>query len=175
MANMTGKCMNRIVAALLLLSAVLLGILVPGGPIETRSFSHIAPVVLGSFNTFLTALGIGSLALVYFALKGIRWAFMASAVSGISYFFVYALDLGKVFPVSPDKMPTTLFIIEVIGSLVSFPLTYLSVKSIHMRTGDSDSHEMVVAIKKKHFLLLALMLLLGIGIIIFATISAMGR
>lgn len=89
------------VVALLVLSTVLLGILVPGGPIEKRRFSHISPLVLGTFNTFLTVLGLVSLGLTYFSLKGNRWAFFAAAICGISYFLVYALDLGKIFPVSP--------------------------------------------------------------------------
>ena len=54
------------VAVLLVVSSFLLAILVPGGPIETRSFSHISPLILGSFNTFLTLLGMLSLPLAYF-------------------------------------------------------------------------------------------------------------
>ncbi|MEL6930545.1 MAG: hypothetical protein AAFO95_18205, partial [Cyanobacteria bacterium J06600_6] len=42
------------VPALLALSSGLLTSLVPGGLIETRSFAHINPLILGSFNTFLT-------------------------------------------------------------------------------------------------------------------------
>ena len=38
------------IAGLLVLSSVLLSVLVPGGPIETLSFSHINPIILGSFN-----------------------------------------------------------------------------------------------------------------------------
>ncbi len=48
------------VFSLLLLSAIMLTSLVPGGPIETRDFSHISPLVLGSFNVFLTTLSITS-------------------------------------------------------------------------------------------------------------------
>ena len=52
------------IAGLLALSAISLSLLVPGGPIETRSFSHINPIILASFNTFLTTLSILSLLLV---------------------------------------------------------------------------------------------------------------
>ena len=103
-------------AGLLGLSAVLLGMLIPGGPIENRDFSYIPPITLGIFNVFLTVLGIGSLAIVYFAFLGSKIAIMSSALCGISYFLVYALDLKKIFPVSPDKMPRSLFWIEVLGS-----------------------------------------------------------
>lgn len=169
------KHMGQTVASLLVLSAVLLGILVPGGPIEARSFSHISPLILGAFNTFLTVLGIGSLALAYFAVKGKRWAILAAAFCGISYFLVYALDLGVIFPVSPDKMPPALFAIEVAGLLVSFPLTFLSLRRVSMQVIDFGSHENPVAIKKAHVLLVVLMTFAGVGIIIFATMSAMGK
>jgi hypothetical protein len=172
---MTTRSVGRLVAMLLVLSAVLLGILVPGGPIETRSFSHIATFVLAAFNTFLTTLGIGSLVFAYFALKGKRWAFVAAALCGIFYFLVYALDLGKIFPVSPEAMSPALYAIELIGILVSMPLTYLSFKSTLMLVGDKGGHVSAGAIKKTHLLLLALMVLTGIGIIIFATMSAMGK
>ena len=136
--------MGQTVASLLVLSAVLLGILVPGGPIETRSFSHISPLILGAFNTFLTVLGIGSLALAYFAVKGKRWAILAAAFCGISYFLVYALDLGMIFPVSPDKMPPALFAIEVAGLLVSFPLTFLSLRRVSMKVIDFGNRKRVI-------------------------------
>ena len=141
---MMKKHMGHTVAVLLVLSAVLLGILVPGGPIETRSFSHISPLILGAFNTFLTVLGIGSLALAYFAFKGKRWAALAAAFCGISYFLVYALDLGMIFPVSPDKMPPALFAIEVAGLLVSFPLTFLSLRRVSMKVIDFGNRKRVI-------------------------------
>lgn len=172
---MTGKNMSRGVSMLLVLSAVLLGILVPGGPIETRDFSHISSAILGAFNTFLTILGIGSFVFAYFALKAKRWAFIASFVCGISYFFVYALDLGKIFPVSPNEMPAALLAIEIVGILVSIPLAYLPLRAIQMPMELNIAHEAGDVTNKKHVLILALMVLAGIGIIIFATLAAMGR
>lgn len=164
--------MRYSVAILLVVSALLLGVLVPGGPIETRDFSQISPLVLGAFNTFLTILGLGSFAFSYFVLKGRRWAFIASSISAISYFLVYILDLGKVFPISPDEMPRVLFVIEVLGALVSLPLAYLSLKSSLVGV---DNSEGVTASKSGYnILLFGLIVLVGIGIIIFATVSAMG-
>lgn len=172
---MNGKYMNRGVSSLLVFSAVLLGILVPGGPIETRDFSHISPVILAAFNTFLTVLGIGSIAFAYFALKGKHWAVVASLVCGISYFLVYALDLGKIFPVSPNEMPLALLVIEVVGLLVSLPLAYLSWRAIQMTMELGYANESGSAMNKKHVQVLAIAVLAGIGIIIFATLAAMGK
>ena len=163
--------LRYLVAALLALSAGLLGILVPGGPIETRNFSHINPLILGIFNTFLTSLVIASVLLIYYILKNVRWAFIVSALCGVFYFFVYALDLGSIFPVSPDPMPQMLFVIEVLGTIVSLPLTFLSVR------GAINSQEQVMERKasSRSFVYLAfLLLLVGIGIITFATKSAIG-
>jgi len=172
---MEAKSMNRGVSALLLLSAVLLGVLVPGGPIETRDFSQISPVVLGVFNTFLTCLGIGSFVFAYFALKGKRWTFIASLICGIAYFFVYALDLGKIFPVSPNEMPVTLLAVEIIGILASIPLAYLSLRMIKMPMELSFTHQTRSVMNKTNVLMLSLIVLAGVAIIIFSTLAAMGK
>ncbi|MBP0013801.1 MAG: hypothetical protein J7545_06810 [Roseofilum sp. SBFL] len=73
------------VAGLLGISGIALGTLVPGGPIETRSFDHMSPLTLGVFNTFFTTLVLGSLLLVYFTLRSRRWAMITAAVCGLSY------------------------------------------------------------------------------------------
>ena len=59
-------------SVLLFISFGLLSILVPGGPIETRSFSHIDPLILGGFNPFLTSLAMISVFLIYFILKDLK-------------------------------------------------------------------------------------------------------
>ena len=72
-------------------------------------------------------------------------------------------------------MPTTLFIIEIVGTIVSVPLTFLSVKQSLETEGDGN---LEIKHKKAYspmFLYIAfLSIFLGCGIIIFATISAMG-
>lgn len=158
------------VAGLLALSAALLGALIPGGPIENRNFSHISPLKLGMFNVFLTVLGIASFALVYFSIVGAKSAFLAAALCGISYFLVYALDLGKIFPVSPDRMPRALFWIEVVGLILSIPLTFLSLANVFMSKGSVNTSGVT---SSAMILVLAVMIVLGVGIVIFATKSAM--
>lgn len=176
------------VFSLLLLSAILLSVLVPGGPIETRNFSHISPLVLGGFNIFLTTLSLASFWLLYFIWQQQRWAFIASAMSGVAYFAVYVLDLAHWFPVSPDAMSPVLFVIEVLGTIVSIPLTVLSINGVDadselfngqqqsLYSGNTLIVDVAKTVSNKQVALFVLVSagLLGIGIVIFATRSAMG-
>jgi hypothetical protein len=172
------------VAGCLGLSGLTLGLLVPGGPIETRSFSHLSPLTLGAFNTFLTTLVLGSLVLIYFVLRSERWAMGAATVCGLSYLGVYGLDLAVIFPVSPDAMPVALLAIEVWGFVLAFPLILLSIQAVQM-LGQTTVVKMTVANAPAlgaDFSLLPMLTmviflglgLIGLGIITFATASAMG-
>ncbi|MEM9214431.1 MAG: hypothetical protein AAGD25_08800 [Cyanobacteria bacterium P01_F01_bin.150] len=168
------------IAGLLGISGIALGTLVPGGPIETRSFAHMHPLTLGVFNTFLTTLVLSSLLLVYFVLRSQRWAMLTAASVGLSYLGVYGLDLVKIFPVSPDAMPPALLAIEVLGTVLSLPLMLLSVQAMQ-----SSSQKMVTEApfsfpdSPYRFQLLQIVMAMGLGlvafgIITFATSSAMG-
>ncbi len=172
------KSFKYSVPAFLALSSGLLTSLVPGGLIETRSFAHINPLILGSFNTFLTTLSLASLLLVYFAWQEYRWAFFASFIAGLSYFLVYVLDLAHLFPVSPDAMPTALLVIEILGTTVSLPLMItsgLGMQHSSKQLNQSNNSQLVsdLARKKQTFIVIGITLI-GIGIITFATRSAMG-
>lgn len=159
---------NRI-AILLFTSFLLLSSLIPGGPIETRSFSHIDSEVLFAFNTFLTLLALGSAITALLVWKRLQYAYVLSAFFAISYFTVYALDLTTVFPVSPDSMPTALLTIEVVGIVISIPLFLLSIKEILQKKEPSLTPQ----INSKTLALTGLILLpIGTFIIIFATFSA---
>lgn len=167
---------KHIVSILLIVSFVLLGVLVPGGPIETRNFSNIDPLVLAAFNIFLTSLAITSLLLIFFVLKNMRWAYIASMICGISYFFVYVLDLGSIFPVSADQMPIALLIIEIAGAIVSIPLVYVAMRGALKSTNDNEAHPVQSTLVTTHFTFIVLALIaVGIGVVVFATKSAMGN
>lgn len=164
---------KKSISILLLLSCGLLGVLVPGGSVETRDFSHINPFTLGCFNTFLTLLVMISVLIVYYLLQEINWSYLVAAICGLSYFVVYALDLAKIFPVSPAPMPQTLFIIEVIGLIVSLPIMFLSIKELSF--ADSLHEQKAQKIYSQSFVYFALLLsIASLVIIIFATKSAMG-
>lgn len=168
------------VAGLLGISGIALGTLVPGGPIETRSFAHINPLALGTFNTFLTTLVISSLPLIYFVLQSRRWAMILAAGFGVSYLGVYGLDLVKIFPVSPDAMPPTLLAIEVLGTMLSLPLIALSVQALQEPNQPilaatpfpASNHAPIV--RAPQLISVISLVLVALGIITFATRAAMG-
>ncbi|MEO0435044.1 MAG: hypothetical protein AAF151_25500 [Cyanobacteria bacterium J06656_5] len=168
------------VAGLLGISGIALGTLVPGGPIETRSFVHINLLTLGVFNTFLTTLVLGSLLLIYFVLQSKPWAMLTAAGIGVSYLGVYGLDLAKIFPVSPDAMPPALLAIEVVGTILSFPLIALSIQALQAYKQRTFATIPFPYPNNPHRLQLPKIILaisLGIAaltIITFATSSAMG-
>ena len=168
------------VAGLLGISGIALSSLVPGGPIETRSFAHINPVTLGVFNTFLTTLTLGSLILVYFVLKSERWAMIGAALCGLSFFGVYVADLAVIFPVSPDAMPPALLTIEVLGTVLSLPLMGFAVQALQAanqpafvsaNTPQTNTNKTMQALQIVFSLVVGT---IGLGIIIFATNAAMG-
>lgn len=168
-------------AGLLGFSGLALSVLVPGGPIETRSFAHIEPLTLGLFNTFLTTLAMGSLLLVYFILKAERWAIALAAFCGLAYLGVYGLDLAYIFPVSPDAMPSALWAIEVVGMVVAVPLIGLAFRALReldktsSTVAQSPILKTAIATFSSTQLVITISLMgMGLGIIAFATRSAMG-
>ncbi len=161
------------VSVLLAMSAILLAVMVPGGPIESRNFSHISPVVLGAFNTFLTSLGLLSFPLIYLVLRQRRGAYFASALFGLLYLTVYVLDLDRIFPVSPVAMPRALFILEVLGSIISLPLIFFAVH-VRRSTVSEEAVERGQRRSRKWGLLLVVgLVVIAIAIITFATNAAM--
>lgn len=87
-------------------------------------------------------------------------------------FFGIALDLGKIFPISPDKMPRALFVIEVSGLILAIPLTLLSLLEMAMPNRGAATINMSAT---TIISVLVLMVVLGLGIVIFATKSAMRK
>lgn len=152
----------------LLVSAVLLSSLIPGGPIENRDFSHIHPGILGAFNVFLTTLDLGSCVLAFFALKQRQWAINAAFYAAIAYFAVYAVDLAQIFPRSPTPMSFYLALIEVLGMSAAVPLMFAS------RAAQSvDSSADITRPGSYRYAIAAALLVVGVAVIWFATDAAM--
>ena len=167
--------MHRTLSLLLLLSGLGLSILVPGGPLENRDFSHISPIILALFNSYLTALGVGSFMLAYFCFQRQRWAFKAAVLAGVSYLWVYAIDLARVFPTSPTPMPTALEVVEILGVLLALPMSIVATRLVcsqplSMSTGRVAGGQRALILVSG-----ALLFVLSACIILFATLAAMGR
>jgi len=156
------------IATLLVISGLLLASLIPGGPIETRDFSHINPLVLGLFNLFLTALGLGSFVAAWFLFRGHNLAWL-SLLMGAAYLLVYGIDLLAWFPKTASEMPPALFAIEVAGCVIALPLM---VFACALR----QSKEAPTASEHPNFgnVSITLLALLSVGILVFATLAAMG-
>ena len=160
---------SKIINLLLIISAINLTLMIPGGFIESRDFSHISSIILGIFNVFLTTLGMVSLFLVYFIYKKQKWAVWTAFIAGLSYFIVYTIDLAKIFPKSPTQMPLTLFYLEILGTIIAIPVMYYSVKKLKQFENSNNK----LLLNKSIYWLIAIAGLIGFGIIIFATKSAM--
>ncbi|SNY93625.1 hypothetical protein SAMN04515647_3936 [Cohaesibacter sp. ES.047] len=158
---------SRIVGILVLLSALNLALMVPGGFVETRVFPHYSVSVLAAFNVFLTILGLGSFILAYAALRYGRTG-MWPVVAGVAYVAVYVADLLHIFPVSQNPMSTVLTTLESVGTVLGVMLIVASIRSVSASQGDRGGVPSGLS-RGLLFVLSAV----GIGIVIFATLSAM--
>ncbi|RXK02108.1 LPXTG cell wall anchor domain-containing protein [Halarcobacter ebronensis] len=166
------KKIHYIISFLLVLLSILLTILVPGGPVETRDFSHYSETVLALFNIFLTILGLLSFIVAFLVAKRKKYSIVLSALFALLYILVYLFDLLKIFPTSPVTMPSTLFLIEVISTFIGFILIYLCVKYNNLEAKNNEN----ITIKFSFYKIVStlIVLLFAIGILIFATNSALG-
>ena len=158
----------RVVAALLCLSAVALGLMIPGGFVENRNFPEYPVFVLAGFNIFLTVLGLGSLILAFRALRVGRVGRLP-VMFGTGYIAVYVLDLAHIFPVAEAPMSTALFTLEWIGTLLGLLIVVVSLRSIPTSHNDPERTDTTVL---PGWLFPALAII-AVAIVIFATISAM--
>ena len=107
-----------LLASTLVAAVLLLVVMVPGGQLETRSFAHLPTSVFWGFNVFLISLGLASFVVAGGAIVGATWAPIAALVLGVAYVLVFALDLAKIFPATPDEMGTPLLLLEVADLVV---------------------------------------------------------
>lgn len=166
--------MHKLLSALLVIAFLTLASLIPGGPIETRDFSHISPILLSAFNFFLTVLGLGSLVFAYFVHLKDKWGVVGSLIAGISYFAVYTFDLARIFPVSPTPMSLLLNLIEISSVVVALGIVVISV--ILLLIQDSFNPASPPNLLPQHNLsYLVIGIALTIAIALYATLSSMGR
>lgn len=157
---------RRAIAVMLFLSGALLSSLVPGGPVETRDFSHIHAGILLGFNIYLTILGLGSFIWMVYVYRGVKYSGEISLIISASYLLVYGIDLLGIFPKSPSEMSKVLLGVEVTGMLIAL---LMICPSLTVRKLGNNTE--APPISSHH---LAVLLIIGLIIIAFSTYSAMG-
>lgn len=93
--------------------------LVPGGPIETRDFSGLEPAVYRGFNAFLTSLVLAGALAAWLVWKDRRAGYRLAIPVAWLFVAVVAMDLGRVFPVSPDPTGFVLGLILVVDGILA--------------------------------------------------------
>lgn len=106
---------RRLTPVLLILAVLSMAPLIPGGPVENRSFGHIPVAVLIAFNAFITLVVLGSIPLAALARRGGRRILVWVIADGLGYVAIFALDLLHIFPVSPTPMSPALIGFELAG------------------------------------------------------------
>lgn len=115
----TGSMYPKVGAIALLALLLSFSSLVPGGPVENRDFSHLSLAAFNGFNAFLICLGIVGFVTAYFLWKARPWASWLAIFVGWSFVVVVALDLGKVFPRSPDSTGLALGLIMILDAILA--------------------------------------------------------
>lgn len=117
-----------VISILLVLSFGFMITLASGGQIYTGNVFQSDNLILNIFYSFLTLLTLISIVLVLFIIESKRWAYVVSALCGISYFFIYTIDLGTLFPPSPHLFPRAIVAIEILGIITSIVLIMFSIQ-----------------------------------------------
>jgi len=104
--------------------------LVPGGPVETRDFSGLGGPVFWGFNAFLIALAVIAIASAWGMLRGHIKAAWGAIFASWGYVFVVLLDLGHVFPTTPDPIPLLLGLIEILDFMLAFYVMALAHRAL---------------------------------------------
>lgn len=158
-------------AIVLLLSTINLAIMIPGGPVETRTFNSYSTFIILAFNIFLTLLGFISLMGIYGLFKEKKWSTNLGMTLGALYFLVFLSDLLHVFPVSDTKMSIPLVILEIIGlvlALFVIIFSYLGKKQAKLAK-ENKIHKL----STKSLVIITMFIILGVLIITFATLNAL--
>lgn len=162
---------NKGLASSLLLNALLLILLIPGGPIETRDFSQLNSIILVAFNAFLTALGMTSLLFIPLAVKNYQVTAEVCRILALSYFAVYLLDLLSLFPRTPSPMPWMLMAVEWCGIGAAIWLMLESQK-FKKRIAQVLPTQQAQPFKKLSPVCILILVVIGNAVVVYATYSA---
>ncbi|AWZ00113.1 hypothetical protein RHODOSMS8_00559 [Rhodobiaceae bacterium] len=158
---------------LLIVSIALLSSLIPGGPIENREFGHLGVAAVLTFNIFLAALILTSVFAVVLTWKRSHFGGGLAFLCSIGFAGVYLLDLLEIFPTSPTAMSAPLYYVESIGLIVAGLLMAaskpLKLSKRDARTARAQHRPFSLSVQTV-FVVLAV----TVGIVVFATVSALG-
>ncbi|MGV6811902.1 MAG: hypothetical protein ACWA47_06630 [Brevirhabdus sp.] len=108
--------------------------LVPGGPVETRDFSELGGALFWGFNAFLISLAVLAVVSALAMLRDSRAGAIGAIVASWGYLFVVFLDLGHVFPTTPDPIPFLLGFIEILDAILAAYVMVLAHRGLsHVR------------------------------------------
>lgn len=171
MLSFFNKLQNRKLTFYLILNALLLISLIPGGPIENRDFSHIPAIYLIAFNGVLTALGMSSLLVAPLASQNYNLIAKVSKIIALAYLAVYVLDLFAIFPQTQSSMPWPLLCVELLGCLAA-GLLYIEGHFYEKRLVTMSTAKKKHIFKSLSPMTILLTVLVANGVIIFSTYSA---
>lgn len=118
------------IACLLVALCFTLTPMAPGGQVDTRDFSALPRWQFTLFNVFLIGLGVVTLVTAGFAVAEVQGSLVAAFIIGILYTAVFALDLGRVFPVVKDALPSQLLVLEVASLALAGVVVTLAIKGL---------------------------------------------
>jgi len=135
MKNTKSDFYQKNLPILLTVMILLIGILVPGGPVENRDFSHMISAdplnPYNLFNAFLILLLMTTVTMIFYTQTRAKWTFRVSMFLGITYFILFVIDLAGIFPTSPTQMSTPLMTIEAVDSWISLLVAWFAYKSLN--------------------------------------------
>ncbi len=161
---------NTVAPLSLLITFFLLVLLIPGGPIENRDFSHLSPTVVWLFNGLITLVGMGSLVAVYLMVAGSRFGYVLGITSGSTFVLLSLLDILQIFPKSPTPMSPLLLGFEVAILILSVVVVVSSYRVL-----TSGTVEGVKVPLKRTLPYVLLLTVLGILAVIWASLAILGK
>ncbi len=151
----------------------MLSSLIPGGPIENRDFGHLGVTAVLSFNLFLAGLILASSVAVVLTWKRSHFGGGLAFLCSVGFAGVYLLDLLEIFPTSPTAMSAALYYVEAIG-LIAAGLLMAASQSVRVSKGDAGMPDAQTRSFSLSLPLVLIILSVSLGIVVFATSSALG-
>lgn len=170
---MTSSPTQLFTIGLLALSIALLSSLIPGGPIENRDFGHLGVTAVLSFNIFLAGLILTSAGALVLVWKTSHFGGVLAFLCGLGFAGVYLLDLFEIFPTSPTTMSDALFTVEAVGLLTAGLLIAVS-HSLAVNGPGAKASTTQLRSFSLPLPILLVVLTVSVGVIGFATVSALG-